>query len=187
MHQCTRCTSAPDARGGAPDARGGAPDAPVIHYMCFKETHKGNTRREQNTNVACDYNACPKRLAFLLITKIRQNNPRNRLGSLSEAQCIEKAEHWAKDIDLLLRRDHQEPAVVVETIEWATIDNFWGSNILSGQALRKHWDKLVGNMKREEMKKQQNQPTQGSRKTAGNWRLLQEARITHERQFGGNV
>ncbi len=40
---------------------------------------------------------------------------------------------WAKDIEKLIRLDKQEPSTVEEVYLFATHDNFWGANILSGK------------------------------------------------------
>ncbi|KJU84942.1 hypothetical protein MBAV_002862 [Candidatus Magnetobacterium bavaricum] len=50
---------------------------------------------------------------------------------------------WAVDINRLITQDKQEPSSVEEVIRNAVNDDFWGSNILSGQSLRRQWDRLV--------------------------------------------
>ncbi len=50
--------------------------------------------------------------------------------------------NWAKDIDLMIRLDHREPARIEAVIRWCQQDGFWANNILSGATLRKQYDKL---------------------------------------------
>jgi len=104
-----------------------------------KETQEGNTRRASKATASPD----ALRLAMLLLVLIIEKNKNTRLASLSDAERIEKAERWAVDIDLLLRKDRQQPSIVEEVTRHAIADNFWGKNILSGESLRRNWDKLV--------------------------------------------
>ena len=55
---------------------------------------------------------------------------------------------WAKDIDLMIRRDARDPKQVEEIIIWCQKDKFWYKNILSGEKLREQFDRLGLDMKK---------------------------------------
>jgi hypothetical protein len=55
---------------------------------------------------------------------------------------------WADAIRLLHERDGRGWPLIAEVWRWARNDGFWSANILSGQTLRKQFDKLVQAMKR---------------------------------------
>ena len=123
---------------------------PPIH-ICTTSTKRKDKTKDLKTSVAgsCDLLACPARLAARLFNEICKNNPKIRLLQFSEMRRNASIQRWAVDIDLLMRVDRQQPSTVEEVIVWATRDvDFWGSNILSGRKLRKHWDTLVAQMKR---------------------------------------
>lgn len=88
------------------------------------------------------------RLSNLLFEETIKNNPQSRLQGLTQKEREIKCLRWAKDIDLLIRKDGKEPSVVEEVIRWCQQDGFWRSNILSGQKLREKWDTLTAQMER---------------------------------------
>ena len=57
-------------------------------------------------------------------------------------------DRWTGDIDKLIRLDKIGASDIRAVIEWATKDKFWQENILSGEKLRKHFDKLFLQAKR---------------------------------------
>jgi hypothetical protein len=74
-------------------------------------------------------------LAKLLYTRIKENNPNN----ISPSKSIIK---WAEAIVTLNKKVKNLDtikSVIIESQE----DTFWNGVILSGQALAKHWNKLV--------------------------------------------
>ncbi|MEA5113997.1 MAG: replication protein [Geobacteraceae bacterium] len=81
------------------------------------------------------------RLSGLLADLILENNPCN--SELSNGKRVKAVNRWAEDIDKLLRLDGQTPEKVEVVMRWAQSDSFWRSNILSGSALRRQWNKLV--------------------------------------------
>jgi len=88
--------------------------------------------------------SCPKspealRLAELLLSEIRRRKPDYRKPDLKA---------WAKHIDLMIRRDKRNPERIREVIEWCQLDDFWQSNILSTEKLRKQFDKLEMDMEK---------------------------------------
>jgi len=50
---------------------------------------------------------------------------------------------WARDIDLLHRQDGASQPDIRQAITWATADDFWKRNVLSGNAVRRHFGKLL--------------------------------------------
>lgn len=82
----------------------------------------------------------PYLLAKFLGNNITENNPK---FPKSESQ----RQRWAKDFDLMIRRDKIDADDIAEVIEWCQRDNFWRSNILSGKKLREKYQQL--RMKKE--------------------------------------
>lgn len=77
----------------------------------------------------------PYLLAKFLENNITENNPK---FPQSESQ----RQRWAKDFDLMIRRDKIDADDIAEVIEWCQRDNFWRSNILSGKKLREKYQQL---------------------------------------------
>jgi hypothetical protein len=92
------------------------------------------------------------RLSTLLLEEIRKNKPNYREPNLQA---------WAKEIDLILRRDNRSPEAIERVIRWAQSDHGdgtgrwkgWASNILSPGKLREKFDEL-------EIKMNQTSPTE---------------------------
>ena len=77
----------------------------------------------------------PYLLAKFLENNITESNPK---FPQSESQ----RQRWAKDFDLMIRRDKIDADDIAEVIEWCQRDNFWRSNILSGKKLREKYQQL---------------------------------------------
>ncbi len=77
----------------------------------------------------------PYLLARFLEKNIAENNPK---FPQSESQ----RQRWAKDFDLMIRRDKIDADDIAEVIEWCQKDSFWRSNILSGKKLREKYQQL---------------------------------------------
>ena len=77
------------------------------------------------------------RLAIFLLKEIRKNQP-----SLKEPNL----QTWAKEIDLMIRRDGRTPDRIKEVILWCQTDPFWWRNVLSVSKLRKQFDRLEAEM-----------------------------------------
>lgn len=76
---------------------------------------------------------------------IQFNNPKSR-----ELQADKKEKtivRWAIDIDKMIRLDKRQPREIVNVLRWSQSDDFWKVNILSGEKLRKQYDKLLLKMK----------------------------------------
>lgn len=50
---------------------------------------------------------------------------------------------WANTLRLMIEVDKRDPVLIGKVFEWANQDEFWSSNILSANSLRKQFDKLV--------------------------------------------
>lgn len=75
-----------------------------------------------------------------LLAKFLENNitENNQKFPKSESQ----RQRWAKDFDLMIRRDKIDADDIAEVIEWCQRDNFWRSNILSGKKIREKYQQL---------------------------------------------
>lgn len=107
---------------------------------------KKETRKKEKPTIQPDADAY--RLAALLFGNIIDANPDSRLSALNNGGREGKIQQWARDIDLLLRIDQRDPSTVEEVIVFATHDDFWGPNVMSGHKLREKWDTLTAQMKR---------------------------------------
>ena len=87
-------------------------------------------------------------LALLLKNEILKKYP-NNLGA-NKKDCVER---WAIDIDKMIRLDNRSVQAIRNAILWALNDDFWQRNIWSGANLRKHYDKLEADAKRNYLKK----------------------------------
>ena len=108
-----------------------------------KDNTKDNITKDNNIIVV---NPDALRLAEILFSEIIKENPKSRLLNQNSVKKQKTIAGWAKDIEKLIRLDKQEPSTVEEVILFATHDNFWGANILSGKKLRDKWDTLTKQM-----------------------------------------
>lgn len=92
------------------------------------------------------------RLSGLLAELIAGNNPQNR--TIQPTLRGKSIERWAADIDRMFRIDGRDQRLVEEVIRWCQADDFWCCNILSGNKLRKQFDKLILAMQRGSQKGQ---------------------------------
>ena len=81
------------------------------------------------------------RLSGLLAELILKNNPTHR--DLNNGKGETTIIRWANDIDKMLRIDGRDSPMVEKIIRWCQQDTFWLKNILSGETLRKQYDKLI--------------------------------------------
>ncbi|MEI6610327.1 MAG: replication protein [Deltaproteobacteria bacterium] len=99
------------------------------------------------------------RLAELLFSEIIKENSKSRLANQNTAAKEKTITGWALDIEKLIGIDKQEPSTVEGVIFFATHDDFWGANILSGKKLREKWDTLTMKMKQKGQKNGFTKPT----------------------------
>ena len=77
----------------------------------------------------------PYLLAKFLEKCITENNPKF-------PQNESQRQRWAKDFDLMIRRDKIDADDIAEVIDWCQNDSFWRSNILSGKKVREKYQQL---------------------------------------------
>lgn len=109
-----------------------------------------NSKDDQNPSILTNYtkqtNTRPKsekkvfekdsleyELSEYLLKKIKFNFPTHKEPDLNS---------WAECMDLIIRRDKRNPKEVKAVIEFAQDDDFWKTNILSVNKLRKQFDQL---------------------------------------------
>lgn len=66
---------------------------------------------------------------------------------------------WSNAIRLMIERDNRDPQMIACVIDWCQNDDFWHTNILSADKLRKQFDQLF--MKMQADKKKQEKIKQG--------------------------
>ena len=86
-----------------------------------------------------------KELAHLLHCLILQNKPDRRIQD-------GWADRWAEDIEKAHRIDGRGWEQLKAAIVWSQRDEFWKQNILSGEKLRKHYDRMSDRARAEREK-----------------------------------
>lgn len=89
-----------------------------------------------------DTDSDPYLLAKLLERNIANNNPKF-------PQSEQQRQRWAKDFDLMIRRDKLQADDIAAVIDWCQKDSFWRCNILSGKKLRDKYQQLSMKMMSE--------------------------------------
>lgn len=79
------------------------------------------------------------RLGHLLADRIEKNGARR--------PTVSKA--WIRSLDRMIRLDERTPIQIERAIEWATSHSFWSTNILSPDALRRHYDRMALQARRD--------------------------------------
>lgn len=90
-----------------------------------------SSKKKDKSVVASD----ARRLASLLADLMRRNNPK--------AKIPEDPRGWFKAIDLIHSKDGYEWSEIEAVLRWSQDSDFWRSNILSGDALRRQMGTLV--------------------------------------------
>lgn len=73
-------------------------------------------------------------LANRLYQNILKNNPEHKKPNLQT---------WANDVRLMFERDNRTEEQISYLIDWVQQHHFWHKNILSISSLRKHFDRLI--------------------------------------------
>jgi hypothetical protein len=100
------------------------------------------------------------RLADLLFTEIRKNNPHFKAPNLQQ---------WAGQVDLMIRIDKRVPEQIEQIIVWCQDNDFWRSNILSTQKLRKQYDQLLVKMNGSSKRQQYSETTRRNIESFKDW------------------
>ena len=77
----------------------------------------------------------PYMLARFLEERIQKHTPEFKADEA-------RRQRWAKDIDLMIRRDELDPDKIADVIVWAHKSTFWKAFILSGKKLREKYLQL---------------------------------------------
>lgn len=86
-----------------------------------------------------------KQLAERLHNWILRNKPDRKIKNGWQ-------ERWAADIDKMHRLDGRSWEAIKACIDWSQRDDFWRQNILSGENLRKHYDRMSDRARSEREK-----------------------------------
>lgn len=96
--------------------------------------------KKSNKNNSHKFEICDMRFAELLFNNILKNNSNFKKPNL---------EKWANDIRLIRERDNRSEKQIEYLINWTQSHEFWNANILSPAKLRKQFDTLVAQVKRD--------------------------------------
>lgn len=126
--------------------QGGAHGAPKIESLNNNQLNYNNSSSQIPATAPKTYPKESKeyKLAALLRSKILENLPNAKVPPDTE----EGLRKWAKEIDLMIRRDNRDPTEIYQVILWCQDNSFWRANILSTRKLREKWDTLVLQMQR---------------------------------------
>ena len=105
----------------------------------LKETLKEtNIKKLKKTLSQTSFNKFDKvyQLTIYLEGKIMENN--GAVNKRNESQI----QSWCKDMDKLIRIDKAKPEEIKQVIDWVVRDDFWNTNVMSAEKLRKHYPKL---------------------------------------------
>ncbi|WP_079479693.1 hypothetical protein [Halobacillus salinus] len=97
-------------------------------------------------------------MAERLFEKILENNPDHKEPNLQK---------WSDDFRKIVEIDNRKSDVVFKMIDWVQKNDFWHTNILSPDKLRKQWDRLKLEVVRESNKGGQGNGTHQESAEAG--------------------
>jgi len=105
----------------------------IVTRIGNRSLPKGVNTKETNKRKYYVEGSIELRLASLILEEIQKNKPDFKQPNLQS---------WAKEVDLMIRRDGRKPERIQQVIEWCQRDSFWRSNILSTSKLRRQFDTL---------------------------------------------
>ena len=94
-----------------------------------------NEQRPEATSYRLKPSHEAERLSQLLRTEILRNNANHKITSAQERK-------WVVTADRMLRLDNRTFEQVAAVIQWAQHDEFWMTNVLSMEKLRRQFDQL---------------------------------------------
>jgi len=106
-----------------------ADEGPARGEQGATNKNEKNEKNERTPAPSADANE----LAKLLLNLIRQRKADFRQPNLAR---------WSRDIDRLIRLENRDPERIEAVLRFSQRDPFWQNTILSGAALRKHFDRL---------------------------------------------
>lgn len=112
-------------------------------YPARPDTNSNIDLKVTDTNSNSKYKYSPDHLVVAehLLARIRENKPDYKEPNLKK---------WADDIRKMEQYDNRSLERIKEVIDWCQKDNFWCSNILSADKLRKQFDRLEMEMARKQ-------------------------------------
>lgn len=107
----------------------------VTNWITYQQNEQIiNTNRNVKNTSLLDFSDSDMENAKLLFKYMKENNPKIKEPNF---------EKWANDFRLIRERDKHTDQEVKRLIHWTQQDDFWKSNILSPNKLRKQWDSLI--------------------------------------------
>lgn len=143
-----------------------------------KQSRPGAPKREVSTDAIG--------LAEKLRDAIETHSPEHVESKIKPATI----QMWAVDIDRMLRLDKAKPEEVDAVIRWAHVDDrtgFWQGNLLSAKALRKHYTRLLLQVRRHSGVKSV-AGAAGWKAEYGQWAIRVAARsvVSRQKQMDGD-
>lgn len=111
------------------------------------------TNINQPNSVAAKTRPAPRRVygdgdpEFELASRLEEHLTRNNPGRKPTA--VSTIQQWADEVRLMAERDERALSMIRDVLDWSQDDDFWKTNILSMGKLRKKFDQLVLQMRRE--------------------------------------
>lgn len=93
------------------------------------------TEKEKKKDKVFHEKSDPYMLAQFLEEQIQRHTPEFKADESNR-------QRWAKDIDLMIRRDKLDPDKIADVIIWAHRNTFWKAFIMSGKKLREKYLQL---------------------------------------------
>ena len=120
-----------------------------VTTKCPPKLSKDKLSKEQKETSLESFISAQK-VANYLLEKIRTINPKFKTPSSSAF------EGWVKDIDLAIRIDNRSYAGLIVVIDFIYSNQgaFWKGNVLSGNKLRKHFDKIFMQIPKQKEEKE---------------------------------
>ena len=145
----------PQLEIGTPSRKNEAPLHKIVNPPLHKIVNIDNKSRDNKVDNLMSAPAKPaptrelpneaKELAHLLHYLILQNKPDRRIQD-------GWTDRWAEDIEKAHRIDGRGWEQLKAAIIWSQRDEFWKQNILSGEKLRKHYDRMSDRARAEREK-----------------------------------
>jgi len=126
----------------------------IVTRIGNRSLPKGVNTKETNKRKYYVEGSEELRLASLLLQEIQNNKPNFKQPNLQT---------WAKEIDLMIRRDSRTPEQIEKVILWTQHHNWWWSRVLSAEKLRKQFDTLEALMVSSQKGKEPERPKEKPR------------------------
>jgi hypothetical protein len=123
----------------------------LIQYVRESYSTRERESEEGDTKTIIVVTRDDMRLTLLLAEEILKNNPNNKIAN-EILKDPEKASKWGDNIRLMRERDNRDPKEIEIVILWSQKDSFWKDNILSTSKLRKQFDKLIMQARKDNFK-----------------------------------